>query len=292
MNNRKGIVLAGGNGTRLAPVTSVVSKQLLPIYDKPMVYYPISVLMLANIRDILIISSPEFIKSYKELLGDGSRFGLNFSFAVQKQPGGIAEAFIIGENFINNNNSALILGDNLFYGQSFSSYLIKSSLENIGATIFGHKILNAKSYGVVEVDENLNPISIIEKPINPKSNIAVTGLYFYDNDVVNIAKSLKPSSRNELEITDINSYYLKRKKLNLKILGRGFTWLDSGTPESLLQASNFVQSIEKNQGFKIACLEEIALNKNWINLSDIEKSISNQMQNSYINYLKYLIKKK
>jgi len=289
MSHRKGIVLAGGSGTRLAPITSVVSKQLLPIYDKPMIYYPISVLMLANIRDILIISSPKDLKNFEILLGDGTNFGVNFSYLVQEEPKGIAEAFIIGENFINNNNSALILGDNLFYGQNFSSNLIKASLNNNGATIFGYKVLNANSYGVIEVDENLNPVSIEEKPANPKSNIAITGLYFYDNNVVDVAKSLKPSSRNEIEITDINSYYLEKKNLNLSILGRGFTWLDSGTPESLLEASNYVQTIEKNQGYKIACLEEIALNKKWITLVDIEKNISNLKQNSYIDYLKYLL---
>ncbi len=289
MNTRKGIILAGGHGSRLRPLTSVTSKQLLPIYDKPMIYYPISVLMLADIRDILIISSPADIQNYKNLLGSGDNFGLNFSYVMQNQPNGLAEAFILGEEFISNNLSALILGDNFFYGQNFSSSLIEASNKNCGATIFGYPVKDPTSYGVVEVDGKLNAISIEEKPIKPKSNIAVTGLYFFDNEVIDIAKSLKPSERGELEITDVNKQYLKMNKLKVSMLGRGFTWLDSGTHDSLLEASHFVQTIEKNQGFKISCLEEIALSKQWIGIKEIEKSIEFYGSNNYGQYLKNLI---
>jgi glucose-1-phosphate thymidylyltransferase len=289
MNTRKGIILAGGHGSRLRPLTSVTSKQLLPIYDKPMIYYPISVLMLADIRDILIISSPADIQNYKNLLGSGANFGLNFSYVLQNQPNGLAEAFILGEEFISNNLSALILGDNFFYGQNFSSSLLEASNKNCGATIFGYPVQDPTSYGVVEVDEKLNAISIEEKPINPRSNIAVTGLYFFDNEVIDIAKSLKPSERGELEITDVNKQYLKMNKLKVSMLGRGFTWLDSGTHDSLLEASHFVQTIEKNQGFKISCLEEIALSKKWIGTKEIEKNIEFYGSNNYGQYLKNLI---
>ena len=289
MNTRKGIILAGGHGSRLRPLTSVTSKQLLPIYDKPMIYYPISVLMLADIRDILIISSPADIQNYKNLLGSGANFGLNFSYVLQNQPNGLAEAFILGEEFISNNLSALILGDNFFYGQNFSSSLLEASNKNCGATIFGYPVQDPTSYGVVEVDEKLNAISIEEKPINPRSNIAVTGLYFFDNEVIDIAKSLKPSERGELEITDVNKQYLKMNKLKVSMLGRGFTWLDSGTHDSLLEASHFVQTIEKNQGFKISCLEEIALSKKWIGTKEIEKNIEFYWSNNYGQYLKNLI---
>ena len=289
MNTRKGIILAGGHGSRLRPLTSVTSKQLLPIYDKPMIYYPISVLMLADIRDILIISSPADIQNYKNLLGSGANFGLNFSYVLQNQPNGLAEAFILGEEFISNSLSALILGDNFFYGQNFSSSLLEASNKNSGATIFGYPVQDPTSYGVVEVDEKLNAISIEEKPINPRSNIAVTGLYFFDNEVIDIAKSLKPSERGELEITDVNKQYLKMNKLKVSMLGRGFTWLDSGTHDSLLEASHFVQTIEKNQGFKISCLEEIALSKKWIGIKEIEKNIEFYGSNNYGQYLKNLI---
>jgi len=289
MNNRKGIVLAGGHGTRLRPATSVTSKQLLPVYDKPMIYYPISVLMLAGIQDILIISSPDAIQDYKNLLGNGEKFGLNFSFKIQRNPNGLAEAFIIGEDFLDNNPSALILGDNIFYGQNFSSSLINASNLNEGATIFGYTVKDPAAYGVIEVDNDNNPISIEEKPLKPKSNIAVTGLYFYDSEVIDIAKSIKPSSRDELEITDVNKQYLKLNKLKVSILGRGFTWLDSGTHDSLIEASHFVQTIEKNQGFKIACLEEIAFRKEWITAKEIESSIEYYGENGYGQYLLNLI---
>ena len=289
MNNRKGIVLAGGHGTRLRPATSVTSKQLLPVYDKPMIYYPISVLMLAGIQDILIISSPDAIQDYKNLLGNGEKFGLNFSFKIQRNPNGLAEAFIIGEDFLDNNPSALILGDNIFYGQNFSSSLINASNLNEGATIFGYTVKDPTAYGVIEVDNDNNPISIEEKPLKPKSNIAVTGLYFYDSEVIDIAKSIKPSSRDELEITDVNKQYLKLNKLKVSILGRGFTWLDSGTHDSLIEASHFVQTIEKNQGFKIACLEEIAFRKEWITAKEIESSIKYYGENGYGQYLLNLI---
>ena len=290
MNNRKGIVLAGGHGTRLRPATSVTSKQLLPVYDKPMIYYPISVLMLAGIQDILIISSPDAIQDYKNLLGNGEKFGLNFSFKIQRNPNGLAEAFIIGEDFLDNNPSALILGDNIFYGQNFSSSLINASNLNEGATIFGYTVKDPAAYGVIEVDNDNNPISIEEKPLKPKSNIAVTGLYFYDSEVIDIAKSIKPSSRDELEITDVNKQYLKLNKLKVSILGRGFTWLDSGTHDSLIEASHFVQTIEKNQGFKIACLEEIAFRKEWITAKEIESSIEYYGENGYGQYLLSILK--
>jgi len=289
MTNRKGIILAGGLGTRLRPLTNVISKQLLPVYDKPMIYYPISVLMLAGIQDIMIISSPKDINNYETLLGDGRSFGINLSYTVQYQPNGLAEAFILSENFIKNNYSALILGDNIFYGQNFSNSLERASNQTDGATIFGYRVQDPTAYGVVEMNEQNIPVSIEEKPLAPKSNVAVTGLYFYDTDVIDISKSLKPSSRGELEITEVNNHYLQTKKLRVSMLGRGFTWLDSGTIESLLEASHFVQTIEKSQGFKIACLEEIALIKKWITIEDLEKSIQYYENNSYGKYLQNLI---
>jgi len=289
MHQRRGIVLAGGLGTRLRPLTSVISKQLLPIYDKPMVYYPISVLMLADIQDILIISSPNDIKSYQNLLGDGAQFGVNFSYCVQDKPNGLAEAFIIGQDFIGNSNPVLVLGDNIFYGQNFSSYLHSAADKEFGATIFGYKVMDPSNFGVVEIDDELNVISIEEKPISSKSDIAVTGLYFYDSEVVEIAKAVKPSPRGELEITSINQHYLEQKNLSVKVLGRGFNWLDTGTHESLLEASQFVHSIEKSQGFKVACLEEIALNKSWLCKADIEKNISYYNDNQYGIYLSKII---
>lgn len=292
MRKTKGIVLAGGLGTRLMPVTSVLSKQLIPIYDKPMIYYPISVLMLAGIQDILIISSPHDLGQYEKLLGDGSSFGVNFSYAIQEQPNGLAEAFIIGEQFLGDHKPALILGDNIFYGQDFSSLLKKAASSKNGASLFGYSVLNPTEYGVVEVDNDFRAISIEEKPLKPKSNIAVTGLYFYDSDVIEIAKSITPSSRGELEITSINNVYLEQENLKVQMLGRGFTWLDTGTHDSLLEASHFVQTIEKSQRFKIACLEEIALNMGWINADNILKSCEKYSKTSYGEYLIMIMKNK
>lgn len=289
----KGIVLAGGSGTRLYPVTKAISKQLLPIYDKPMVYYPISVLMLAGIRDILIISTPEDISKFENLLSDGSQFGVNFSYKIQPSPDGLAQAFILGEDFIGNDSAALVLGDNVFYGQSFSKTL-QNAVNRVetsgGATVFGYRVRDPQRFGVVEFDENGKALSIEEKPKNPKSNYAVTGLYFYDNKVVEYAKNLKPSSRGELEITDLNNIYLKNNKLHVELLGRGFAWLDTGTHESLLQAGQYVQTVENNQGIKIACLEEIAYNMGFLKKEDIEKISSQYKNNEYYGYIKSLIK--
>ena len=286
----KGIILAGGLGTRLRPITNSISKQLLPIFDKPMIYYPLSVLMLAGIRDILIITTSNDLKSYKNLLGDGSLLGINIQYKTQEKPEGVAQALIIGESFINRENVALILGDNIFYGQNFNSYLIKATERKNGATIFGYQVFDPKRFGVVEVDNNNYAISIEEKPEIPKSNIAVTGLYFYDNEVVDIAKSIKPSDRGELEISSVNEVYLKNKNLSVLFLGRGFAWLDTGTHDSIMEASHFVQTIEKRQGFKIACLEEIAYNKDWINKSDLEKIANYYNETNYGDYLMRLIK--
>ena len=285
----KGIILAGGSGTRLYPVTKGFSKQLLPIYDKPMIYYPLSVLMLAGIRDILIITCPGDQSIFKRLLGDGSNFGVNLNYRVQNTPNGLAEAFIIGEDFIGNDDVSLILGDNIFWGHGFTETLEKASLKPTGSKIFAYKVENPCDFGVVEFDDSYKVISIEEKPLKPKSNFAVTGLYFYDNDVISIAKSLRPSPRGELEITAVNEEYLKQGSLCVELLGRGFAWLDTGTSESLLDASNFVSTIEKRQGYKIACLEEIAFSKNWIDKSDIEKIINNNSNNPYTQYLKNLI---
>lgn len=288
----KGIVLAGGAGTRLHPSTIAVSKQLLPVYDKPMVYHPISVLMLAGIRDILIISTPQDLPNFKKLLGDGEAYGVKFSYVEQPSPDGLAQAFILGEEFIGQDNVALILGDNIFYGDGFSAKLKRASENaNYGkATVFGYQVKDAHRFGVVEFDNNGNVISIEEKPQNPKSDYAVTGLYFYDNKVVEYAKSLKPSPRGELEITDLNNVYLANGNLNVELLGRGFAWLDTGTHHSLLQASQFVHSVEENQGIKIACLEEVAYRMGFVDKETLQKHISKYKNNEYFNYVANIIK--
>ena len=281
----KGIVLAGGSGTRLHPITKGVSKQLLPVYDKPMIYYPISVLMLAGIRDILVISTPNDIACYQSVLGDGSDFGVMIEYAVQPNPDGLAQAFIIGEDFIGDSNVALVLGDNIFYGQHFSDHLLAASSKKSGATVFGYHVKDPERFGVVDFDENFNVLSIEEKPSVPKSNFAVTGLYFYDNDVVEIAKSISPSSRGELEITDINQAYHARGDLKVQLLGRGFAWLDTGTHDSLMEAGQFVQTVEHRQGLKVACLEEIGFHKGWLSKSLLLKQGDALRKTSYGEYL-------
>ncbi len=284
----KGIILAGGSGTRLYPITRGVSKQLLPIYDKPMIYYPLSVLMLAGIREILIITTPEDSDSFKRLLGDGAQFGISLQYAVQPSPDGLAQAFILGEEFIGTDDVCLVLGDNIFYGQSFSPKL-KHAVENArtgkGATVFGYQVKDPERFGVVEFDSDKKVISIEEKPQKPRSNYAVTGLYFYDNSVVDRAKNVEPSNRGELEITCLNEMYLNAGKLNVEMLGRGFAWLDTGTHESLLEAAQFVETVEKRQGFKIACLEEIALANDWLTREQIKITAANMRKNGYGQYL-------
>ena len=285
----KGIILAGGSGTRLYPITKGVSKQLLPVYDKPMIYYPLSVLMLAGIQDILIITTPEDQSSFIRMLGDGKEFGINLSYAVQPSPDGLAQAFIIGEEFIGSDSVCLILGDNIFWGQGFTPILKSAASRNSGASVFGYQVKDPERFGVVAFDENKKAISLEEKPEKPQSSFAVTGLYFYDNDVIEMAKQVKPSHRGELEITTLNQMYMERGDLNVELLGRGFAWLDTGTHESLLEAAMFVETIEKRQGYKIACLEEIAFNNGWLTSDQVMNTAKALSKNSYGQYLLGLI---
>ena len=292
MKNRKGIILAGGSGTRLYPLTIAISKQIMPVYDKPMIYYPLSVLMQAGIKEILIISTPRDIVVFQSLLGDGSQWGMHFEYKVQEKPNGLAEAFIIGEDFIGEDNVAMILGDNMFYGEHLKEKLIAASSREEEATIFGYYVKDPRAYGVVEIDENGKAISIVEKPENPKSNYAVPGLYFYTNDVVEIAKNVKPSARGELEITSINDEYMKMGKLKVEKLGRGMTWFDTGTHDALLETASFVQTIEKRQGLQVCCPEEIAYKNKWITAEQLSKLAEIYMKTEYGKYLKDLAENK
>lgn len=287
---RKGIILAGGHGTRLYPCTTVVSKHLLPVFDKPMIFYPLSVLMLADIRDILIISTPQDISRYEQLLGSGAQWGINIQYTTQAYPGGLAEAFILGESFVGDDLSALILGDNIFYGHDLSRLLHNAMQREAGATVFAYHVHDPERYGVVEFDDQGKVLSLVEKPKQPKSNYAVTGLYFYDRQVVEMAKALKPSARNELEITDLNCMYLEQGTLNVELMERGFAWLDTGTHDSLLESSQFIATLEKRQGLKVACLEEIAFRKKWITAEDVKKIADSLAKNSYGNYLYQVLK--
>lgn len=289
MSKYKGIILAGGSGTRLHPITMGVSKQLLPIYDKPMIYYPLSVLMLSGIRDVLVISTPDDMPSFQRMLGDGAQFGINIEYAVQPSPDGLAQAFIIGAEFIGNDNACLVLGDNIFYGQHFSDKLLQATSLDKGATVFGYHVTDPERFGVVEFNGEGQVLSIEEKPQQPKSNYAVTGLYFYDNDVVDIARSVQPSARGELEITDVNLAYLERGDLNVSLLGRGFAWLDTGTHDSLIEAGHFVQTVEHRQGLKVACLEEIAFNKGWLSVDEMAQRGNELDKTGYGQYLLRLV---
>jgi glucose-1-phosphate thymidylyltransferase len=289
---RKGIILAGGSGTRLYPVTQSISKQLLPVYDKPMIYYPLSTLMLAGIQDILIISTPNDTPRFESLLRDGSQWGLNISYKVQPSPDGLAQAFVLGDTFIGNDLSALVLGDNIFYGHNFNELLGNAMAREIGATVFAYHVHDPERYGVAEFDKENKVLSLEEKPANPKSNYAVTGLYFYDKDVVSMAKSLKPSARGELEITDLNRLYLEKEKLNVEIMGRGYTWLDTGTHDSLLEASQFIATLENRQGLKVSCPEEISYRRGWITASQLEKLAAPLSKNGYGQYLQRVLKEK